>query len=90
VFKSELLKSDPDLYLFLTSPDPIGNYLIERNREKLPELGLHNVFTEEGRARIQSDPHSAFLAGKFPEVLNTFKTCYDEMFAAIKDIRNCS
>lgn len=90
VFKSELLKSDPDLYLFLTSPDPIANYLVERNREKLPELGLHNVFTEEGRARIQSDPNSAFLAGKFPEVLSTFKTCYDEIFAAVKDIRNCS
>jgi hypothetical protein len=30
------------------------------------------------------------LAGKFPEVLSTFKTCYDEIFAAVKDIRNCS
>ena len=90
MFKSELLKSDPDLYLFLTSPDPIVNYLIERNREKLPELGLHNVFTESGRARIQSDPNSAALAGKFQETLATFKTCYDEIFAAVKDIRNCS
>jgi len=33
---------------------------------------------------------SAFYAGKFPELLSTVKTCYDEMFAAVKEIRDCS
>jgi PX domain len=46
ILQSELLKSDPDLYLFLTNAEPVTNYLLERGRDKLPELGLFNVFTE--------------------------------------------
>ena len=52
LMQSELLKSDPDLYLFLTKADQVSTYLNERLREKLPDLGLFNVYTEEGRARV--------------------------------------
>ncbi len=53
-------------------------------------MGLFSVYTEEGRVRVQSDANSAFFAGKFPEILATFKVCYDDAFKAVKDVKNCA
>jgi hypothetical protein len=88
VLKSEVLKSDTDFILFLVKDESITLSLNEKLREKPKELGLFNVYTEEGQIRIQTNMMSAIYASKFPEMLQSFEQGYNGMFASIKDIRD--
>ena len=58
--------------------------------EKPKELGLFNVYTEEGQVRIQTDSDGAFLANKFPEALDVYRNSFSEIFEDVKAIRTHS
>jgi hypothetical protein len=79
--KSEIIKADPVFQMFLKQEEKVTQSLQDLLRaEKSRELGLFNIYTEEGQVKIQTDADSAQLANKFPEALDVYRKSFSEVF----------
>ena len=85
---SEIFKADRYVYNFLTRNQKINETLREALEAKGVELGLFNIYTEDGQAKVQTDMNAAIFASKFEDFLQIYKDLYYHMFRAMGDIKD--
>ncbi|CDW71163.1 px domain containing protein [Stylonychia lemnae] len=84
---SEIFRAEPELFNFLTKDSKVSKDLKKRLKEKPMEMGLFNIYTEEGMVKIQTDIMSAIFCSKYPEFLQTYRDLFDNMFLSMKQIK---
>ena len=84
-----MFKADEDFYNFLSSDtSQMSNYLRSKLLIKQKEMGLFNIYTEDGFVKIQTEIMSAIFSSKFPEFLCTYNELFDNLFTSMKSIKS--
>eukprot|EP00347_Sterkiella_histriomuscorum_P014426 403360908 len=88
ILESEIFRADQDLsYFLITDTTRMTNYLTSKLILKPQEMGLFNIYTEDGMVKIQTDIMSAIFSSKFPEFLQSYNQLFDNMFTGMKKVR---